>query len=86
MVRNIDLYRDLSGAVVVRALRYESLQADFILFMRELGIHSPPPLPHVKKGLMSDGIDPRAVFTRPQLDTINDVYSEEFVTFGRERL
>jgi hypothetical protein len=35
---------------------------------------------------MSDSIDPLAVFSRAQIDRINEVYDEEFGTFGHPRL
>jgi hypothetical protein len=34
----------------------------------------------------SNSIDPREVFTRAQLDRINEMYAEEFDIFGYERL
>jgi hypothetical protein len=83
-VRNIDLYRGPSGAVEIRALRYEALESDFRRLMQDLGVASPPPLPHAKLGLMSDTLDPRTIFTRTQLDEINKVFAEEFSVFGRE--
>lgn len=83
-VRNIDLYRGRSGAVEIRALRYEALEPDFTRLMQDLGVASPPSLPHAKPGLMSDTLDPRTIFTRAQLDEINKVFAEEFSVFGRE--
>jgi hypothetical protein len=85
-VRNIDLYRALDGALPADILRYETLQADFVAFLGGLGIATPPALPHAKKGLMSNDLDPRAILQRDQIDAINDVYADEFETFGYARL
>ncbi len=45
-----------------------------------------PPLPHVKKGLMSDGLDPRTVLRADQIERINLLFAEEFDAFGYARL
>jgi len=84
--RNIDRYRDASGRVVARPLRYAALVQDFADFVRDLGIAEVPPLPHVKKGLMSDSLDPRAVLREDQIARINALYAEEFEVFGYPRL
>ncbi len=84
--RNIELYRGLTGGVMARVLRQENLAVEFAALMAEYEISSVPELPYVKKGIGSNSLDPRAVFTREQLDRINDVYAEEFDSFGYERL
>jgi hypothetical protein len=84
--RNIDLYRDRAGDVRLTALPYGTLEPAFAELLGSFGIAPVPPLPHVKKGLMSDSIDPLAVFSRAQIDRINEVYDEEFGTFGHPRL
>ena len=83
--RNIDLYRDEDGRVHLRVLRQESLVHDFGRLMIEYGISPIPALPHTKEGVNSNNIEPRTFFTRYQLDRINEIYAEEFDTFGYER-
>lgn len=82
---NIPLYLNSAGVLRVEVLRYENLQDEFDAFVRTLGCQ-PPPLPHAKKGLMSDTLDPRAIFRRDQIDAINDVFAEEFEAFGYARI
>lgn len=84
-MRSLDFYRDDAGAVVAEPLRYEQLQGDLDAFVRALGA-TPIPLPHAKKGLMANAIDPASVFRRDQIDTINRVFAEEFDRFGYRRL
>lgn len=81
-VRNIDIYRAPDGRVTAEVMRYEQLEADYRAFVHSLGVATPPPLPHAKKGLMSDGFDPREVFRSDQLRAINDLFQEEFERFG----
>jgi hypothetical protein len=37
-------------------------------------------------GLLADTLDPKDYFSRRQLDEINELYSEEFETFGYRRI
>jgi hypothetical protein len=67
-------------------LRHETLAVDFASLMTEFNIVPIPELPHVKKGAESNNLDPRTLFTREQLDHINDSYADEFEAFGYERL
>lgn len=83
--RNIDRYRDADGKVVAELMRYATLTADFGAFVQSLGL-APPPLPHAKKGLLSDTLDPNAVLRRDQIDRINSSFAEEFDAFGYERI
>lgn len=83
---NIDLYRDESGAVAALPLRYEQLEADLAGFLGELGVAPRVALPHAKKGLLSNRLDPRVIFRRDQLDTINRLFAEEFDAFGYARV
>jgi hypothetical protein len=84
--RNIDRYRDASGKVVAQPFRYAALDEDYAAFVRSLGVAEVPPLPHVKKGLMSDGLDPRAVLRPEQIARINALFAEEFEVFGYPKL
>lgn len=83
---NLDLYRDAAGAIVAEPLRYEHLQDDLDAFVRSIGVTRSVTLPHAKKGLMANGIDPASVFRRDQIDTINRRFAEEFERFGYRRL
>lgn len=83
--RNIDRYRGADGRIAVRPMRYATLDADFAAFVAGLGL-TPPPLPHAKKGLLSDGLDPRAVLRADQIGRIDTLFAEEFEAFGYERL
>jgi hypothetical protein len=84
--RNIDRYRDASGQMVAQVLRYAALAEDFAAFVRSLGVVEIPPLPHAKKGLMSDTLDPRAVLRPDQIERINTLFADEFEAFGHARL
>jgi len=83
--RNIDRYRDVDGKVAVTLMRYATLQADFDAFVQGLGMATPP-LPHAKKGLMSDTLDPRDILRPDQIARVNSLFGEEFDAFGYERL
>jgi hypothetical protein len=83
--RNNDRYRDAGGEVAAQLMHYATLAADFGAFVQSLGM-APPPLPHAKKGLLSDTLDPSAVLRRDQIDRINSLFAEEFDAFGYERI
>jgi hypothetical protein len=85
-VKNIDLYRGEDGRVTARALRYENLQDELRAFFRSLGVKELPNLPHAKAGLLSDRLDPREFFSTEQRRKINDIFGEEFDTFGYPRM
>ena len=86
LCKNINLYRYAKGRMPVRVLRFESLASDFKQLMTEYGITSVPSLPHAKKGIGSNSIDPHSIFTREQLDKINKMFKDEFEAFGYEML
>ncbi|HEX7851105.1 MAG TPA: hypothetical protein VF485_15350 [Sphingomonas sp.] len=77
ILKSIDLY----GGRVPRVLRYERLVRDLALLAGELGV-VPPPLPHAKRGPMSNAIDPATVFRRDQIDRLNDLFAPELAVFG----
>lgn len=62
-------------------LRYETLESDLAVLGSRLGVAFPP-LPHAKRGVLSDTIDPHQIFSRSQLDWINSYLAEEFSVFG----
>ncbi|HEX3663655.1 MAG TPA: hypothetical protein VHU23_00250 [Rhizomicrobium sp.] len=84
--KNIELYRAPAGDLPIRVLRHEALPTDFAALLTEYGISTVPELPHAKKGVESNRLDPRALFTRAQLDLINEAYADEFEVFGYERI
>ena len=79
--RNIDLYRDHDGRLSLRVLRYADLPGALHEFLAGLGAPAPA-LPHAKKGLMADTLDPREVLRPDQIERLNELYREEFETFG----
>ncbi len=81
LVRNIDLYRGTDGHLAARVLRYTELEGALQRFLAELGAPMPA-LPHAKKGLMSDTLDPRSLLRPDQIARLNDLFREEFQTFG----
>jgi hypothetical protein len=85
-LRSIELYRSASGAIVAEPLRYESLREDCDSFLRSIGVTHSVRLPHAKKGLMANRIDPACIFRRDQLDAINALFAEEFERFGYRRI
>lgn len=80
--RNIDRYRNLEGKVAAEIMRYETLQADYDSFVRSLGVEDVPPLPHAKKGLLSDTLAPAEFFRPDQIAKINTLFADEFAAFG----
>ncbi|HEY4944317.1 MAG TPA: hypothetical protein VII56_23010 [Rhizomicrobium sp.] len=85
-VRNIDRYRGVDGKLAARPMRYASLQADYDAFVQSLGLAAAAPLPHAKKGLMSDRLDPRDMLRPGQIARINELFAAEFEAFGYERI
>lgn len=76
-LRSMALYADAEPEI----LRYENIAQDLSIFGASLNVELPP-LPHAKRGAMSNNVDPRAVFRRDQLDWFNDYCADEFATFG----
>jgi hypothetical protein len=79
--RNIERYRGTDGKVAARPMRYASLAEDFGEFVRSLG-EDVPALPHAKKGLMSDTLDPQKLLRPDQIARINELFAEEFTAFS----
>jgi hypothetical protein len=72
---------DFYGGRTPRVLHYEALERDLAVFAAELGV-APPPLPHAKRGPLSNGIDPTAVFRPDQIAWLNAYFAAEFTAFG----
>jgi hypothetical protein len=83
--RNIDRYRGADGRLAVDLIRYADLPTAFDAFVRSLGL-TPPPLPHAKRGLLSDEIDPRDILRPDQIARIGALFAEEFDLFGYPRI
>lgn len=85
-VRNIDRYRDADGLISAWIMRHECLGEDFRGFMASLGIDFRSELPHAKHGLLSNSLNPREFFDNDALVLINELFNEEFETFGYRKL
>jgi hypothetical protein len=83
---NIKQYRGPDGKLAAHVMRYENLADDFADFMKLLGITDPPVLPHAKKGLLADQIDPRDLLSKQQIETINTLFAAEFEEYGYPRI
>ncbi len=81
LVRNIDLYRGWDGTSAADVLRYAELPGSLNDFLAEVGAPLPL-LPHAKKGLLADTLDPRALLRPDQISKLNELFHEEFQTFG----
>lgn len=75
---------NLYGDGKVEWLRYETLDRDLTALFTSLGATAPA-LPHAKRGVLSDQLDPSTVFRRNQLDWINARFAAEFDAFGYPR-
>jgi hypothetical protein len=85
-VKNIERYRGLNGRIPACVMRFEHLTADFRQFALGRGIDYRPPLPHAKRGILANGIDPRDLLDRRQITLINELFDQEFETFHYERV
>jgi hypothetical protein len=79
--RNIDLYRGPDGELAAQVLRYGGLPDELYSLLREMGAPTPA-LPHAKKGMMADTLDPRAILRPDQITYLNRLFKDEFETFG----
>ncbi len=81
-VRNIDKYKDAQGVIRATILRFEHLPDDLQALMASIGIENLPALPHLKKGIGSNQLDLSELFSRRQLKRVNELFHEEFESFG----
>lgn len=84
--RNIDRYRWPEGKLAAQPMRYDALTSEFESFARSLGISAVPELPHAKKGLLSDSLDPREILRPDQIERIGVLFADEFLAFGYPRI
>ena len=85
-VKNITKYRNEQGVVSAHVMRFENMDDDFRQFTRELGIEYHSTLPHAKKGILANALDPLDILDRDQLQIINELFAEEFAEFHYDRL
>jgi hypothetical protein len=74
-VRNIDLYPRIDGSISAHVIRFETLDSDFRQFVKGLGIEHCPRLPHAKKGILANNLDPRDFFDKRQINLIKRTLS-----------
>jgi len=85
VVRNTHLYTSGRQYGPLYVLRQENLEADLAQLFDELKLGKcVDPLPYAKRGIDSNQFDPREVFTRQQLDQINEAFADEFRLFDYE--
>ena len=86
-VHNIGLYRGRKRYKELIVLRQERLKSDleqlFGRFRLGDGLER---LPHAKKGPASMHLVPETVFTREQLDLVNEEFADEFRVFNHEKV
>lgn len=85
LVRNIDRYRDPSGALTMRILRYDDLENAFARLLVDLGL-PPMPLPRAKQGMGSERFNPRELFEPEHLARVNEEFADEFAALGWPRV
>lgn len=83
LARNHDLYQSNQPYRARIILRHEHLAGDFRSLLGQLGISADfRHLPHAKQGSIGKGYPVEDMFTRAQLDIINDAFADEFHTHG----
>ncbi|MBV8589607.1 MAG: hypothetical protein JO212_06025 [Acetobacteraceae bacterium] len=85
-VKNIDRYRHPDGSIPAQVMRFENLDCALQQFVNSLGIKHSPRLPHAKKGILADSLDPRELLDQRQIKMINQIFRDEFETFQYEPL
>ncbi len=83
---NIPRYTLPGIALRTHMLRYETITSDFDNFVRTLNVGKIPSLPHAKKGLMANSLNPKEIFTDKQLGVINALFKEEFLAYDYQML
>jgi hypothetical protein len=85
-VKNIERYRALNGSISAHVMRFETLDHDFKTFLGTLGIDFPQTLPHAKKGILANDLDPRSLLDRQQVMQINEIFRDEFEAFNYKQI
>jgi len=81
-MNNFGIYAINGRIAVDRVLRYEQLQDDYAVLMRDLGIAEPPALMHAKGGSRPKDSDYRAMYTDKTRDIVARWYADEIREFG----
>lgn len=83
LARNHVLYQGNRPYKAQIILRQEHLSADLHKLLNTLGINKEPALiPHAKQGSIAKKYSVDDLFTRAQLDTINETFADEFLAHG----
>jgi hypothetical protein len=84
--KNIERYRGPNGLISAHVLHLERIADDFKKFTESLGVNYHWRLPHAKKGVLADELDPRYFLNQRQITRINQIFSDEFEAFDYRRL
>jgi hypothetical protein len=79
-IRNIEQYRDRSGAVRAVPWKTDTLADDVEGFVKSLGF-KPIQVVHAKRGFDSDKVDLTAMLKPEQIEAINRIFEAEFAIF-----
>jgi hypothetical protein len=85
-VKNIDRYRLPDCSISANVMRFEQLDAEVRKFMECLGLTYRSRLPHAKRGILANDLDPRELLDKKQIALINEDFIDEFETFHYEPL
>lgn len=84
--KNIQLYKNNENKIDIHVLRHEKLNEELSALLASRGIHKETiKLPHLKKGLGDTKIDVKEFFQKKQILMVNDIFKEEFDTFGYQK-
>lgn len=78
---NIDLYK-YSSKIMTHVVYNEKLEDDFLRIIEKLKINPNISLPYAKKGISANDINPSTILKNDQILKINELFKEEFETFG----
>lgn len=82
LVKNIDLYKDIHGLLRTKIVRYENLEKEIREILNSIGIKNLPSLDYYKKGMASNTLDLKTIFSKSQIKKINRIFREEFELFN----
>lgn len=86
-VHNLALYQTKKMYKALIVLRQENLESDLKKLFGRLSLgRGLDQWPHAKKGTIIEHFDPKAIFTRDQLDLVNNEFLDEFKMFGYEQI
>ncbi len=86
-VNNAALYQSETAYKSRIEIRHETLHRDYENFLTHLNLSGQnQDLPHAKKGVLDQNLDPVSLFTRAQLNEINRLFANEFDQYGYQKL